>query len=118
MSEAPVPDDEKLIEEAVRALRSGAAVVIPTDTVYGVAALPDVLGATEGLWALKGRPADQPLAVLVADRQQALGLLDLDRTAERRARAWIERFWPGALTIIGPRSRAAAKLELGSTHTD
>lgn len=112
------PTAPSVVEQAVRALRSGAAIVIPTDTVYGVAALPDLDGATEQLWALKGRDEQKPLAVLVADERQALDLLDLDDAANRRARAWIARFWPGALTIVGRRSRAAMSLQLGSHHLD
>jgi hypothetical protein len=51
-------------------------VALPTETVYGVAALPSVPGATAKLFELKGRSADVPLAVLCTDADQALGLPD------------------------------------------
>ena len=58
--------DESVLVLAARALVTGGAVIIPTDTVYGLAVSPEVRGATEHLFALKQRPAEQPLAVLVA----------------------------------------------------
>lgn len=95
-------------------LRRGMTAVVPTDTVYGVAALPSVTGATDGLFALKDRSRRHPLAVLVADAQQALGLLAEVGADVRR---WMERLWPGPLTIVGRRSEAAMALELGGDPT-
>ena len=65
--------DVTALDQATAALRAGGAVVLPTDTVYGVAALPSVAGATAQLFALKDRSDGQPLAVLVADVNQAAG---------------------------------------------
>ena len=86
--------------------------VLPTDTVYGVAALPTLPGATARLFELKGRAGDQPLAVLVADAQQARDLVDpalLSDDVER----WMGTLWPGSLTLVMPRSAAATVMELG-----
>ena len=95
---------------AVAALQAGEAVVVPTDTVYGVAALPSVAGATQRLFALKQRGDDHPLAVLVADRAQALRLVEppTDDVLALMARAW-----PGPLTVVLRRGPAARALELG-----
>lgn len=109
---------EAAVVRAVELLKAGAAIVLPTDTVYGLAALPSVPGATDQLWRLKGRRDDKPLAVLVADADQGRNLLDVPENHRRAADAWIDRFWPGALTIVGPRRPAARTLELGPTAAD
>lgn len=99
------------IEDAGRALVEGRAVVVPTDTVYGLAALPTVPGAVDRLFALKGRPADMPIAVLVAGLEQVEALADLSGAARRLA----EAFWPGPLTMVLPRKEGVA-LPLGEPH--
>lgn len=101
---------------AAEALTAGGTVVVPTDTVYGLAALPTVAGATDQLFALKGRSTAQPIAVLVADLDQALALVDLDALSEPDAalvRMVAERAWPGALTLVLPRHASARHLALG-----
>jgi L-threonylcarbamoyladenylate synthase len=87
------------LDRARSALRSGAVVAIPTDTVYGLAVDPTVPGATEALFALKRRPDALDLPVLVASVYQAealAGPAGLSTTARRLAAL----FWPGALTIV------------------
>lgn len=103
------------LARAAAVLDAGGTVVLPTDTVYGVAALPDVAGATDALFRLKDRGDAQPLAVLVADVGQARSLVDPGAlTAE--VVAWMDRFWPGALTLVLPRSAEAARLALGGSE--
>lgn len=112
-------DDPSAADRAAAVLAAGGAVVLPTDTVYGLAALPTVPGATARLFDLKHRAADQPLAVLVADAVQAEGLLELAAGGvdPRLVRRWMTAWWPGALTIVGHRSPAAAGLDLGAGPT-
>jgi tRNA threonylcarbamoyl adenosine modification protein (Sua5/YciO/YrdC/YwlC family) len=86
-----------MVDDAVRALRAGGVIVLPTDTVYGLAALPGVAGATDRIFALKGRTADVPLAVLCADPDEALALAGHVPPAAHRL---AERFWPGPLTLV------------------
>lgn len=93
------------------ALRIGEAVVVPTDTIYGLAALPTVPGAVDRLFVLKGRPADMPIAVLVAGIERVEALADLSDAARRLA----EAFWPGPLTMVLPR-KAGVDLPLGEPH--
>lgn len=100
---------QPLVDEIVAALRAGEAVVLPTDTVYGVAALPAVAGATARLRTLKERGADAPFAVLVADRAQAAEVAELPPRATRLADA----HWPGPLTLVLPRTAAASRWDLG-----
>lgn len=86
-------DDPKALEEAESALVAGSAVVLPTDTVYGLAALPEFV---DQLYVLKGRPDAVPIAVLVESLDQARTLVRVPAAAERVANA----FWPGPLTLV------------------
>lgn len=112
---APLPtvsvDHDDALDRAAAVLVAGGSVVLPTDTVYGLAALPGVAGATDRLFTLKARAATQPFAVLVADAAQALTLL-ADPGPD--ARAWMTTRWPGPLTIVGRRSAVARPLALGA----
>jgi len=85
-------------QRAARVLSGGGLVVMPTDTVYGLAAALDQPCALEAIYEAKRRPHDMPLPVLVASPR------DADRMAAEplsgRALALCERFWPGALTVI------------------
>lgn len=93
---------------AATALRAGGVVAIPTDTVYGLAALACEPAACRRIFELKGRPEHVALPVLVADLDQGLALTRTDaREALRRVAASL---WPGALTVVVP---AASRLELG-----
>jgi L-threonylcarbamoyladenylate synthase len=89
-------DDPRGLDAAETALRAGAAIVVPTDTVYGLAALSSSIDV---LYALKGRPESVPIAVLVESFEQAAAVVTMSVIAERLAHA----FWPGPLTIVGSR---------------
>jgi len=107
------PVGPAVVQRAVAVLRSGEAVVLPTDTVYGLAVVPTVPDAVDRLFALKGRPADLPIAVLVNGLGQAAALAEMPRTARMLA----DRFWPGPLTLVLPR-RTGVDLPLGEpAHT-
>lgn len=99
--------------DAVAALRAGEVVVLPTETVYGLAALPGVPGATGKIFALKGRGPDVPLAVLCADADQALALADQPSDAVQRV---AKELWPGPLTLV-LRRRLGLGYELGEPST-
>lgn len=100
------------MDRAVQVLRAGGTVVLPTDTVYGLAALPSVPGATDALVDLKGRSSEQPFAVLVADAGQAR---DLGELASPVVQGWMDEFWPGPLTLVLGRTDAALPLALGGS---
>jgi tRNA threonylcarbamoyl adenosine modification protein (Sua5/YciO/YrdC/YwlC family) len=104
-------DSPHPIAEAAVAARRGALIVIPTDTVYGIATRPDDPRATSRLFAAKGRPPDLALPVLAASLDVARELAALDERAERVAAA----LWPGALTLVLPRAAATRAWELGGT---
>lgn len=97
-----------LSADAVAALVAGGAVVVPTDTVYGVAVRADLPGAVDVLAGLKGRAAEQPVAVLVASVGQAEEVGELPDWA----RPIVERWWPGPLTLV-LRRRAGLGWDLG-----
>jgi L-threonylcarbamoyladenylate synthase len=103
--------DAALVDEIVVVLRGGGVVVLPTDTVYGLAALPTSAAAVERVFALKGRRADVPLAVLCASGPQALDLAEPVDGAVEVAHA----LWPGPLTLVLPR-RDGVDLHLGEPH--
>ena len=88
------------VEEAIEALAAGLPVVLPTDTVYGLAVDPTRAGATDRLFEIKERPLDAALPVLAADPAQAFSLAaDVPDAAQVLA----EAFWPGGITLVIPR---------------
>ena len=95
------PTDD--LDVAERALRAGRLVVVPTETVHGLAARADDGAAVARVFEAKGRPAFNPLIAHVADLAMAdrLGVLD------ERARALGERLWPGPLTLVVPLRQGA-----------
>jgi L-threonylcarbamoyladenylate synthase len=94
-------DAARPIPEAVRILRAGGLVAFPTETVYGLGADATSAAAVARIFAAKGRPPTNPLIVHVADAV----------VARQYAGAWppaasrlAERFWPGPLTLVLPKS--------------
>jgi L-threonylcarbamoyladenylate synthase len=88
-------------DNAAACLRGGGVAVLPTETVYGLFGRTDDAGALEQIYALKGRPADNPLIAHVLDVQMARALTS---TWPSAAEAMCRRFWPGPLTIVVPRA--------------
>ncbi len=102
----PARPQEEAIAQAATVIRSGGLVAFPTETVYGLGA--DAMNeiAIGRIFEAKGRPADNPLIVHVADRSM------LDRVAcniSRQAERLIERFWPGPLTLVLERNPEVAR---------
>ena len=94
-----LPDDSgrlgERIEEIASAIRAGEVVAIPTDTVYGLAALPDDEAALRRLAALKGRSKAQPFAVLFDNIEAIRAAVEEPDTL-----AALDPFWPGPLTAV------------------
>lgn len=101
------PDDVAAFGAAVAA---GGVAVFPADTVYGLACAPDSRAALERLYRLKGRPAEQPAAVMFFDTEAALDALPELGPALRAALA---RLLPGALTLLLPNPRRRYPLACG-----
>jgi L-threonylcarbamoyladenylate synthase len=91
-----VADDDAGRAAAVRILRGGGVVALPTDTVYGIAVDLSVAGGIERLFEAKRRPPDRAIMLLLADAGQAPGLAEWPPAAAVLADA----FWPGGLTLV------------------
>jgi len=96
-------EPQRALHQAAAALRAGGVVLLPTDTVYGLAALTP--GAEEDLFVLKGRPADRSIAVLVADRPAAESLA---ASVPEPLAELMDAHWPGPLTVVLPRPQTSA----------
>jgi len=104
--------DPAAIERAVAVLRAGGVIAFPTDTVYGVGAHGLLHDAVERLYVVKGRPTEKAIPLLLAD---AAEVDTVARDISPAARDLMERFWPGALTIV---LRKQPHLPLAVTATD
>lgn len=102
------------IAAAARAVRSGALLGLPTETVYGLAADASSDAAVARIFAAKGRPSDHPLIVHVAD---ATGIAHFAREIPAFAKALVDAFWPGPLTIILPRLAGVATAATGGQNS-
>ncbi len=89
-------NDPSAIATAARALRSGALLGLPTETVYGLAADASSDAAVAQIFAAKGRPSDHPLIVHVAD---AAGIAHFASEVPAFAQKLVDAFWPGPLTV-------------------
>lgn len=95
------PDLAKL-EEAAQILKNGGLVAFPTETVYGLGAVYNNESALRKIFAVKGRPADNPLIVHIRRLTQ---LNELTTEISPKAQRLIEEFWPGPLTLIFPKRK-------------
>jgi len=100
------------LEAAREVVAEGRCIVFPTDTVYGVGAAAFNREAVERLLAAKQRGRDMPPPVLIAESSMLPALVDAIPDA---ARDLVDRFWPGALTIILNAQRSLP-LDLGDTR--
>lgn len=92
---------ERLLEPAAKALRAGETVAFPTETVYGIGANALDAEAVKKIFKAKGRPSDNPLIVHIVENHE---LEPLVSHVTDHAKKLMDAFWPGALTIILPKS--------------
>ncbi len=96
------------MDHAAEALRGGRLVILPTETVYGLAADAANASAVAAIYAAKGRPAFNPLIAHVLGWEEARVIAALDERAE-----WLAAtFWPGPLTFVAPYTGGAAVCDL------
>ena len=102
-----VKSDEEGLEAAAKVLLAGGVAVIPTDTVYGLAAHPDFPEAVDRLYTIKGREQKKPIALLASD------VVVVERAGYQITGKACElvKHWPGGLTLI------LAKSTLNSQHS-
>lgn len=95
------------LARAAQIISRGGLVAFPTETVYGLGAAVNDAAAVARIFDVKGRPGDNPLIVHVANREQlAQVVASLPETALRL----VDRFWPGPLSLVLPRSDAVPAL--------
>jgi len=102
LEKLPLPI-QKQVEKGISILKEGGLVAFPTDTVYGLGACVNIESAVERLYRVKKRSQDMPLPLLLANTSQ------MREVAERVPEVtWflIQKFLPGALTLVLPRSDA------------
>ena len=90
--------DEAGVEAAAEILRRGGVVIVPTETVYGVACHPDFPEALERIRAMKHRDRDKPFQLLAAEAAAVWADGAVRSPGAERAAA----LWPGALTLVLP----------------
>jgi L-threonylcarbamoyladenylate synthase len=93
-------DHPVVLQHAVDILKNGGLVAFPTDTVYGLAALPFQSEFIERLYTAKGRNSHRAIGILLGDRSQ---LKQVARDIPRDAIKLAAYFWPGPLTMVLPR---------------
>jgi L-threonylcarbamoyladenylate synthase len=106
---ARLDEAEPALVAAVDALTRGELVVMPTETVYGIACRPDLDEATDRLFAAKRRPRELSLPVLAPSADSAWEIATPNDAARSLARA----FWPGPLTMVLARTRRSHLWNLG-----
>lgn len=110
VSQADIRD--LVLDECARVIEAGNLLVIPTDTVYGIAADAFSASAVTALLEAKGRGREMPPPVLVPRADTVFGLVDgVDETILTLT----ARFWPGPLTIIAA-AQPSLDWDLGETH--
>ena len=97
------------LDAAAEAIDAGLLVVIPTETVYGIACRPDEPRATRRVFEAKRRPTDLNLPILAPTTEVAWGIGEATDAARRLA----EAFWPGPLTIVLGRTERSRPWWLG-----
>ena len=98
------------VEQGIEVLRKGGVVAYPTDTVYGLGAGLSDDAAVQRVINAKGRAESMGMPLLLS---RADMLAPIVREVHPEARALIERFWPGALTLVMTKSAAVSDLVSG-----
>ena len=106
--------DAQAVERAAAALVAGDIVAFPTETVYGLGARADEDAAVAKIFAAKGRPAEHPLIVHVAEPGDGIVFAAQRPLAARRL---MDAFWPGPVTVIVPRALGLAAAAAGGQDT-
>jgi L-threonylcarbamoyladenylate synthase len=105
------------LDAAAARLRAGGLVAFPTETVYGLGARARDPLAVRQVFAQKGRPADHPLIVHLAEAAWLPRWARLDTPLARRAPALAAAHWPGPLTLILPRADGVPDEVTGGLET-
>ncbi len=105
---------EDAIEQAVVIIQNGGVVGLPTETVYGLGADALNSSAVEKIFEAKGRPKDNPMIVHIASIDEVYPLV---KEFPEKAKKLAEKYWPGPLTIIMPKSDKVPSRTSGNLDT-
>lgn len=109
------PGQTEAIREGVRLLKQGQIVAFPTETVYGLGADATSKKAVQKIFKAKGRPADNPLIVHIAQKNQLDEVINRQLTAAEKK--LLDSFWPGPLTVIFPRNTSIPDITTAGRDT-
>ncbi len=107
-------DDINVIREAAKIIKRGGLVAFPTETVYGLGANALDEAAVSAIYGAKGRPGDNPLIVHIYSEQQ---LDSIVKEVTPVAKALMEKFWPGPMTIVLKKSHIIPDRTSGGLDT-
>ena len=110
----PEDPDAAAIKAAARVVRSGGLVAFPTETVYGLGADSFNSDAVKRIFAVKGRPPDNPLIVHVGSLDEVWLVAS---SVPEEAWRLVERVWPGPLTIVVPKAPELPRVVTGGLDT-
>lgn len=109
----PVAPTRAVLRAAADTLRAGGVVALPTETFYGLAAAALDGGSVRRIYELKGRPESKPLLVLV----DSVAMAETVARVTPAARDLMERYWPGALTLVLPALPTVPSVVTAGTET-
>jgi L-threonylcarbamoyladenylate synthase len=109
-----LPANEQNLARAAEVLRAGGLIGMPTETVYGLAADATSEAAVAKVFVAKGRPAENPLIVHIADQDT---LKKVAASLPEYAAKLVARFWPGPLTLVLPKTGLVPALVTGGLDT-
>lgn len=92
----------KDIKEAAEQLNKGELVAFPTETVFGLGAMANNAAAVDKVFAVKGRPTDNPLIVHISHPEEIFDYAVVDEARKALITQIIKVFWPGPLTLVVP----------------
>ncbi|MDY7078547.1 MAG: L-threonylcarbamoyladenylate synthase [Chloroflexota bacterium] len=108
--------DDANVVRAVAVLKAGGLVAFPTDTVYGLAAMPWDVSAVIRLYEAKRRPSNRPIPLLLSDTDRVDQVAVLPLPFRHQARQLFAHFWPGGLTLVFPKTNVVPEaVSHGST---
>lgn len=105
---------QQQIKQGISVLKEGGIVAFPTDTVYSLGASISIVPAVEQVYRVKQRPRQRALPVLLADISQ---IGEVAEAVPRIARLLAEKFLPGALTLVLPRSESVPDIVTSGGNT-
>lgn len=106
--------EAELIAQAAKIIKLGGLVAFPTETVYGLGANAFSADAAQKIYAAKGRPSDNPLIVHIADYDE---LYNIAEKVPAYARALMDAFWPGPMTLVFPKKACVPDATTGGLPT-